>query len=64
MKIYIFLLLGVWLLISAYAFYLRTYVAPSLPEDEMPAKLNNLWNRADNENDILGYFGFRSKTTV
>ena len=51
-------------MISAYAFYLRTYVAPFLPADEMPARLNDLWNRADNENDILGYFGFRSKTTV
>ena len=42
--------------------YVRYKMDRLQPGDEtLPARLNELWNTADNQNDILGYFGLRPK---
>ena len=51
---------GIWLIISVAVIYMQSQ-AKLLTKDQLPSRLNELWNRADNENDILGYFGLRPK---
>ena len=42
--------------------YVRYKIERLQPGDPtLPAKLNELWNSADNQNDILGYLGLRPK---
>ena len=51
---------GIWLIISVAVIYMQSQ-AKLLNKEQLPSRLNELWNRADNENDILGYFGLRPK---
>ena len=42
--------------------YVRYKIEKLQPGDPtLPARLNELWDRTDNQNDILGYFGLRPK---